>query len=96
MPIRLSPGPLPRKYIRVPDQLSLVGFDNIRFAEHVDPALTTIAQPMQQIGEGTVRLLRILAGGGDAEMPESVTLPHKLVVRESTAPPPSRRRRNTD
>jgi LacI family repressor for deo operon, udp, cdd, tsx, nupC, and nupG len=80
--------------IRVPDQLSLVGFDNIRFAEHVDPALTTIAQPMQQIGEGTVRLLlRILAGGGDAEMPESVTLPHKLVVRESTAPPPSRRRR---
>jgi hypothetical protein len=39
-------------------------------------------------GEGTVRLLLgILAGGGDAETPESVTLPHKLVVRGSTAPP---------
>jgi hypothetical protein len=36
-----------------------------------------------------------VAGGGDAETPESVTLPHKLVVRESTAPPPSRRKKNT-
>ncbi|PWT85727.1 MAG: LacI family transcriptional regulator [Blastocatellia bacterium] len=82
--------------IPVPEQLSIVGFDNIRFAEHIDPALTTIAQPMRQIGEGTVRLLlRILAGGGDAETPESVTLPHKLVVRESTAPPPPKRGRHT-
>jgi LacI family repressor for deo operon, udp, cdd, tsx, nupC, and nupG len=75
--------------VRVPEQLSIVGFDNIRFAEHMDPALTTIGQPMRQIGEGTVRLLvRILAGGAEADTPESVTLPHKLIVRESTAPPP--------
>jgi LacI family repressor for deo operon, udp, cdd, tsx, nupC, and nupG len=75
----------------VPDQLSVVGFDDIRFARHMAPPLTTIAQPMRQIGEGTVRLLLgILAGGGDAETPESVTLPHKLVVRASTAPPPRR------
>jgi LacI family repressor for deo operon, udp, cdd, tsx, nupC, and nupG len=74
--------------VRVPAQLSVVGFDDIRFARHMDPPLTTIAQPMRQIGEGTVRLLLgILAGGGDAETPESVTLPHKLVVRASTAPP---------
>jgi LacI family repressor for deo operon, udp, cdd, tsx, nupC, and nupG len=77
--------------VRVPAQLSVVGFDDIRFARHMDPPLTTIAQPMRQIGEGTVRLLLgILAGGGDAETPESVTLPHKLVVRASTAPPPRR------
>ena len=76
---------------RVPQQLSVVGFDDIRFARHMDPPLTTIAQPMRQIGEGTVRLLlSILAGGHDAETPESVTLPHKLVVRASTAPPPRR------
>jgi DNA-binding LacI/PurR family transcriptional regulator len=44
---------------------------------------------MRQIGEGTVRLLlRILVDGEDAEAPESVTLPHKLVVRASTAPAP--------
>ena len=77
--------------VRVPARLSVVGFDDIRFARHMDPPLTTIAQPMRQIGEGTVRLLlSILAGGGDAETPESVTLPHKLVVRASTAPPPRR------
>src|SRR5215813_13490336 len=80
--------------IGVPEELSIVGFDDIRFAELMDPALTTIAQPMVQIGEGTVRLLlRILEGGGDADTPDSVTLPHKLIVRESTAPPRSIHRR---
>jgi LacI family repressor for deo operon, udp, cdd, tsx, nupC, and nupG len=75
-----------RRTLRVPDDLSIVGFDDIRFARHVDPPLTTIAQPMRQIGEGTVQLLlRILQGEG---APESVTLPHVLVVRSSTAPPP--------
>jgi LacI family repressor for deo operon, udp, cdd, tsx, nupC, and nupG len=74
--------------IRVPQELSVVGFDDIRFARHVDPPLTTIAQPMRQIGEGTVRLLlSILAGGDDAEGPDSVTLPHELVIRASTAAP---------
>jgi len=78
--------------IRVPQQLSVVGFDDIRFSRHMDPPLTTIAQPMRQLGEGTVRLLlSILAGGHDAETPESVTLPHKLVIRASTGPPPRRR-----
>jgi LacI family transcriptional regulator, repressor for deo operon, udp, cdd, tsx, nupC, and nupG len=77
--------------IRVPQQLSVVVFDDIRCSRHIDPPLTTIAQPMRQIGEGTVRLLlSILAGRHDAETPESVTLPHKLVVRASTAPPPKR------
>ena len=74
-----------RRKRRVPDDLSIVGFDDIRFARIVDPPLTTVAQPMRQIGEGTVRLLlEILQGNG---APESVTLPHTLVVRSSTAPP---------
>lgn len=75
--------------VRVPDDVSVVGFDDIRFAQYTTPPLTTIAQPMRQIGEGTVQLLlRILANGEQAEPPESVTLPHALVVRASTAPPP--------
>ena len=79
-----------RRKLRVPDDLSIVGFDDIRFARYVDPPLTTIAQPMRQIGEGTVKLLlQILQGDGGA--PESVTLPHVLVVRSSTAPPPGTR-----
>ncbi|MEO8682042.1 MAG: substrate-binding domain-containing protein, partial [Vicinamibacterales bacterium] len=74
-----------RRKLRIPDDLSVVGFDDIRYARHLDPPLTTIAQPMRQIGEGTVRLLlQILRGAKTA--PESVTLPHTLVVRSSTAP----------
>jgi LacI family transcriptional regulator len=37
--------------VRVPDQLSVVGFDDITFAEYTQPALTTIAVPRRQIGE---------------------------------------------
>jgi LacI family repressor for deo operon, udp, cdd, tsx, nupC, and nupG len=74
-----------RRKLRIPGDLSVVGFDDIRFARYTDPPLTTVAQPMRQIGEGTVRLLlEILKGQGS---PESVTLPHTLVVRSSTAPP---------
>ena len=73
-----------RRGVRVPRDLSVIGFDDIRFAKHMDPPLTTIAQPMREIGEGTVRMLvDILAGRTIA--PVSVTLPHTLVVRSSTA-----------
>jgi LacI family repressor for deo operon, udp, cdd, tsx, nupC, and nupG len=79
--------------VHVPEELSVVGFDDIRFAQYTVPPLTTIAQPTRQIGEGTVRLLlKILSDGGDSAAPESVTLPHKLVVRASTAPPRQSRR----
>jgi LacI family transcriptional regulator, repressor for deo operon, udp, cdd, tsx, nupC, and nupG len=75
--------------LRIPHDLSVVGFDDIRFARYVDPPLTTVAQPMRQLGEGTVRLLvEILRG--NSTPPESVTLPHTLVVRSSTAPPRQR------
>jgi len=55
----------------------------------MDPPLTTISQPMRAIGEGTVRLLLEVLSGNVAT-PESVTLPHTLVVRSSTAPPRNR------
>jgi len=70
--------------LRVPHDLSVVGFDDIRFARHIDPPLTTIAQPMREIGEGTVRLLLEILNG-DEITPISVTLPHKLTVRGSTS-----------
>ena len=75
-----------RRGFRVPDDLSVVGFDDIRFARHIDPPLTTIAQPMREIGEGTVRLLLEILNGDEIK-PVSVTLPHQLTVRASTAPP---------
>ena len=76
-----------RRSVDVPGDLSIIGFDDIRFAKHLDPPLTTIAQPMRQIGEGTMRMLvDILAGRPIA--PFSVTLPHTLVVRSSTGQAP--------
>jgi LacI family repressor for deo operon, udp, cdd, tsx, nupC, and nupG len=74
-----------RREIRVPADLSIVGFDDIRFARHMDPPLTTIAQPMREIGEGTVRLLLDILNGHAVE-PVSLTLPHRLVIRGSTGP----------
>jgi len=74
-----------RRQVRVPQDLSVVGFDDIRFASHTDPPLTTIAQPMREIGEATARLLLdILSGAPVARA--SVTMPHALIVRGSTGP----------
>ncbi|MEO8078068.1 MAG: LacI family DNA-binding transcriptional regulator [Acidobacteriota bacterium] len=72
--------------LRVPEDLSIVGFDDIRFARHMNPPLTTIAQPMREIGIGTVRLLLDILSGRTI-VPATVTLPHLLIVRGSTAPP---------
>ena len=70
--------------IRVPEDLSVTGFDDIRFARHMNPPLTTIAQPMREIGESTVRLLLDILSGKTI-VPVSVTLPHRLIVRASTS-----------
>jgi LacI family transcriptional regulator, repressor for deo operon, udp, cdd, tsx, nupC, and nupG len=68
-----------------PADVSIVGFDDIRFANYLQPALTTIAQPMSEIGRRCVDLLiKIIVG--DLTKPAIVTLPHRLVVRGSTGP----------
>ena len=71
------------------DDLSVIGFDDIRFAQYLDPPLTTIRQPMRELGEATVRLLLNILRGNVKEA-VSVTLPHALIVRASTAPPRAR------
>jgi len=75
-----------RRGYNVPDDLSIVGFDDIQFARYTDPPLTTVAQPMREIGDGTVRLLIGILEGNEIA-PVSITLPHTLMVRSSTAPP---------
>jgi len=77
---------LRRRSIRVPDDMSVVGVDDIAFARYTVPPLTTIAQPVHQIGQETVRVLLGIIGGRGAA-PASVVLPHRLIVRESTALP---------
>ena len=73
-----------QRRIRVPHELSVVGFDDIRFAAYVDPPLTTVAQPMREIGEECVRLLLDVLNGR-MTTPQSVTLPHNLIIRSTTA-----------
>jgi LacI family transcriptional regulator, repressor for deo operon, udp, cdd, tsx, nupC, and nupG len=77
----------------VPESLSVIGFDDIRFARYMRPALTTISQPMLDIGRETVRLLLgVLQGTVTTAV--SITLPHKLEIRSSTGPPPRRPAKN--
>jgi LacI family repressor for deo operon, udp, cdd, tsx, nupC, and nupG len=75
-----------RRKLRIPDDLSVVGVDDIRYARYTDPPLTTVAQPMRQMGEIAVRVLLDVLNNGKTS-PEHVTLPHTLVIRASTAPP---------
>jgi len=70
----------------VPDDISVVGFDDIRFAEVADPPLTTIAQPAQAIGERTMQRLCEAMEGEDIGCCAEI-VPHQLVIRNSTAPP---------
>jgi LacI family repressor for deo operon, udp, cdd, tsx, nupC, and nupG len=71
-----------------PQEVSLVGFDDIRFAQYLHPQLTTVSQPKEQIGHEVVRLLMDILSGRATAL-QNVTLPHQLVVRSSTAPPPA-------
>lgn len=75
--------------IRVPDELSVMGFDDVREARLTSPQLTTIRQPLDEMGRVATRLLLEHVADPDRE-PELVELPTELVVRDSTAPPPRR------
>ena len=69
--------------IRVPRDVSVVGFDDIHFAQSCIPALTTIRQPRAEMGATAMRLLLAIIAG---EAPSPVRLPFDLVIRDSTAP----------
>jgi LacI family transcriptional regulator len=73
--------------VRVPDDLSVVGFDDVEHATIVTPALTTVRQPLAEMGRTAVSLLMRLLERQRFETLH-VELGTRLVVRESTAPPP--------
>ena len=68
--------------MRVPDELSVVGFDDVEAAEIVTPMLTTIRQPLAEMGRMAVSLLERLIEGQRIEALH-VELRTQLVVRES-------------
>lgn len=69
----------------VPNDVSVMGFDDIPFAKYFSPPLTTIAQPTVEIGRTCATILLDLIDGKHPTHFRHV-LPHKLVIRESTAP----------
>jgi DNA-binding LacI/PurR family transcriptional regulator len=74
-----------RGIARVPNDVSLVGFDDLFFAPFLDPPLTTIRQPKKEMGRLAMELvLKLLAG---QESRKTVHVHGELIVRSSTAPP---------
>ncbi|GAA3451244.1 LacI family DNA-binding transcriptional regulator [Dactylosporangium matsuzakiense] len=70
--------------LRVPGDLSVVGYDDLPFAAHVRPALTTVARPIRALGRVAAELL-LAEGGGGHRHREAMFAP-RLVVRATTAP----------
>ncbi len=71
--------------LRIPQHLSVVGFDDIDLAPFLEPPLTTVAQPKREMGALAVRMiLDLLAGEQSAQ---DRVLPSRLLIRGSTAPP---------
>lgn len=74
------------KGVSVPEQVSVVGFDNIFASSLVEPGLTTVAAPLTMLGDAAVRQISAaLAGTTEAE-PRPLVLPMRLITRASTGP----------
>jgi len=71
--------------LRVPDDVALIGFDDIPLAAALEPALTTVRQPIERLGSmATDLLLNLLENPPDAQAPaHRIILPAKLMVRDS-------------
>ncbi|MEV4182293.1 LacI family DNA-binding transcriptional regulator [Streptosporangium canum] len=72
--------------LRVPEDLSVVGFDDLPLARSAWPPLTTVRQPLQDMAALATRMV-LAIGRGDHSQARRVELATELVVRESTAPP---------
>lgn len=74
---------------KIPHDFSVMGFDNISYAQYCYPALTTVAQPMSEIGVACMELL-LPQLNGERMVECNRILPHKLIVRNSTGPASAR------
>jgi len=74
------------RHIRIPEDLSIIGFDDIAISAYAVPSLTTIAQPKYELGQKVAEILLKRIQGDDAPILH-LTLPTELIVRKSTAAP---------
>lgn len=68
---------------RIPDDVALIGFDDSAVARHMDPALTSVRQPIEEMGRTMTRVLLDMIAGESAERPQ-IVLPTELIVRDSS------------
>jgi DNA-binding LacI/PurR family transcriptional regulator len=73
--------------LRIPDDLSVVGFDNYNLDEWLVPPLTTVHQPLEEMGVAAARMVLDLALDSATTQTNRLELATKLIVRASTAPP---------
>lgn len=69
--------------LRVPDDIALVGFDDIPLSAHLQPPLTTVRQPIDRMGAVAVELLINRLNAPHSDQPQGIMLPTELVVRAS-------------
>ncbi|GGM07003.1 LacI family transcriptional regulator [Streptomyces fumigatiscleroticus] len=76
---------------RIPEDISVIGFDDLPEAQYITPGLTTVRQPSTELGAAAVKLLIELSRGesGGARSPARMKLATELVVRASTGPAPA-------
>lgn len=74
--------------LRVPEDVSVIGFDDIQLASYSNPALTTIRQPLREMGEIAARTLLDRIENRSEYVPEIAVEP-ELIVRQSTGPAPN-------
>ena len=71
--------------LSVPDDLAIMGFDNLDIAEHLDPPLTTVAQPFLKIGQTAAEVL-IRRIEGDSQYLRQITIAPEIIARASALP----------
>lgn len=76
---------LQEKGIRVPEDISIVGFDNLYFAANTNPPLTTVHQPIFDVGKAACRMLIEMMGAEKDQVNNEAMLKTQLIVRKSTA-----------
>ncbi len=75
--------------LSVPGDISVVGYDDITSAAYLYPPLTTVRHPKAELGTLAAETLIKLLQSSDEFPPQTITLPTELIVRSSTAPPPT-------
>ena len=75
------------KGLRIPDDLSVIGYDDIKISKFLNPPLTTISQPIREMGRTAGEMLIKSINGDPNRIKREIRLPGKLIIRNSTASP---------